>query len=337
MRSWFIKAPYRFELRTRGIPEPGDDEVLIRVRACGLCGTDMTSIKTAATDWQPVGHEIAGVIEKTGKNVAHVRVGNTVVLETGTFCRRCDNCRNGRYDLCNRGPTFWGGGPTMGFAEYVVAPQEVVVPYEGLSFAVAALTEPLGVAMDLVKTVEVKLGDDVLVLGLGPIGLMALRLARLAGARKIYAAARSHSTKRIATARQFGADEIICTDRTPLETYNEQGFFDKALVTSPPRTIPSALKAARVGACIGYIGIEYGDGATIAFDANDFHFRKLQLRASHASPALYFPLCLELLKSGRVDGEAIATPRFPLEAFPEAVLALRDERGQQVKPVMVID
>ena len=161
---------------------------------------------------------------------------------------------------------------------------EVVVPFEGLSFAVASLAEPLGVAVDLTEVVDIRMGDDVLVVGLGPIGLMALRLAKLRGARKIYAAARSHSVKRIETALAFGADEIIYTDKTPLETYEfERDGVDRVLVTAPPATIPSTFKAARTGGVIGYIGIEFGPGATIAFDANEFHSRSCScaLRMPH--------------------------------------------------------
>ncbi|SFI80850.1 L-iditol 2-dehydrogenase [Paenibacillus sp. UNC496MF] len=335
-KAWYAKAPFQFELREGELGAIGEDEVLIRVKACGICGTDMTSVKSAAAGWEAIGHEIAGVVVEAGARVGHVGAGASVTLETSTFCRTCEWCRDGRYDLCNKGPSFWGRRFSMGFAEYVVAPKEVVVPFEGLSFAVASLVEPLGVAVDLTETVDIRMGDDVLVLGLGPIGLMALRLAKLRGARKIYAAARSHSVKRIETALAFGADEIIYTDKTPLETYEfERGGVDRVLVTAPPQTIPPAFKAARTGGVIGFIGIEYGAGASISFDANEFHFKKLQLRASHATPALYFPKCIELLKSGAVDGDALISHTFALGEFPDAMKALRDDRGSAIKMVMV--
>ncbi|SDW05624.1 zinc-binding dehydrogenase [Paenibacillus sp. CF384] len=335
-KAWYAKAPFQFELREGELTEIGENEVLIRVKACGICGTDMTSVKSAAADWEAIGHEVAGIIVSKGAHVSHLEVGASVTLETSTFCRMCDWCRNGRYDLCNKGPSFWGRNFSMGFAEYIVAPKEVVVPFEGISFAVASLVEPLGVAMDLTETIDIRMGDDVLVLGLGPIGLMALRLAKLRGARKIYAAARSHSVKRIETALAFGADEIIYTDKTPLETFTfERGGVDKVLVSAPPSTIPSAIKAARTGGVIGYIGIEYGEGATISFDANEFHFKKLQLRASHATPALFFPKCIELLKSGAIDGDALISHTFSLDEFPGAMKQLHEDRGSAIKMVLV--
>jgi L-iditol 2-dehydrogenase len=337
-KAWYVKAPFDFELREGELGEIGDDEVLIRVKACGICGSDMTSAKTGAADWEPIGHEISGIIVRKGSRVRHVEEGSSVTLETSTYCRTCEWCRDGRYDLCNQGPSFWGRNFSMGFAEYIVAPKEVVVPFEGLSFAVASLVEPLGVAVDLTETVDIRMGDDVLVLGLGPIDLMALRLAKLRGARKIYAAAHSHSVKRIETALAFGADEIIYTDKAPLETYAfDRGGVDRVLVTAPPATIPSTFKATRTGGVIGFIGIEFGAGANITFDANEFHFKKLQLRASHATPALFFPKCIELLKTGVVDGGALVTHTFGLERFAEAMKELRDDRGSAIKMVMVND
>ena len=183
-KAWYVKAPFEFELREGELGEIRDDEVLIRVKACGICGTDMTSAKMTATEWEAIGHEISGVVVRKGARVSHVAEGASVTLETSTYCRNCELCRDGRYDLCNKGPSFWGRNFSMGFAEYIVAPMEVVVPFEGLSFAVASLAEPLGVAVDLTEVVDIRMGDDVLVVGLGPIGLMALRLAKLRGARR---------------------------------------------------------------------------------------------------------------------------------------------------------
>jgi len=337
MKAAYIKAPMKVEIREVDLPPVGDDDVLIRVMACGICGTDVTSLTTSAVDWEPAGHEIAGIVERVGARVANTAIGDTVTLETGTYDRFSENSRNGRIDLCNKGPNFWLKGP-MGFAEYIVAPKECVVPYEGLTFEQATLVEPLGVAMDLFRTAEIGLGDDVLVVGLGPIGLMALRLARLAGARKIYAAARSHSASRIELAGRFGADEIIRTDEVALESYPfDKGGPSRVLVTAPPSSIPGAIRAARVGGIVAYVGIAYGEGATVSFDANEFHFKKLQLRASHASPALFFPECIELLKSGAVDGGALISHTFGLGQLEEAFRKLTTDKGDAIKMVMVHD
>ena len=337
MKAAFIKAPYQVEIREVALREIKENEVLVKVKACGICGTDVSSIAHNAMEWEPVGHEIGSVVEQLGAHVKGLQIGETVTFETGTFCRECENCRNGRYDLCNSGPTFWLKG-TMGFADYLIVPMECVVRCEGLSFAAATLVEPLGVALDLLYTADVKLNDDVLVVGLGPIGLMAVRLAKLMGARKIYAAVRSNSVRRAELAKQFGADEVLFTDVRELVDHTfEKGGVDKILVTAPPETIPGTLKVAKVGAIIAFLGIEYGAGATISFDANDFHFKKLQLRGAFASPALYFPRCIDLLKSGVIDAEALISHTFKLDELAEAFIKLRDEKETVVKMVMLHD
>lgn len=141
MRAAYVKAPYQFEIREFDMREITEDEVLVKVKACGICGTDLSTAATEAADWQPFGHEIAGIVEKKGKHVNNVRIGKKVVLESGTFCRTCSNCRNGRVDLCNKGPNYWLTGP-MGFADYIIVPKETLVPFEGISFKEASFASP---------------------------------------------------------------------------------------------------------------------------------------------------------------------------------------------------
>jgi L-iditol 2-dehydrogenase len=337
MRAAYVKAPFQFQIREMPVREISEEELLVRVRACGICGTDLHTAATEAKDWQPFGHEIAGVVEKVGRRVANVRPGQSVVLESGTFDRYSDQARNGRVDLDNRGPNFWLSGP-MGFAEYIVVPREVAVPFSGLSFEEAALVEPLGVALDLAYTAEIRLNDDVLVVGLGPIGLMCLQLARAMGARRVYAAQPSRSRRRVQLGEQLGADRVILTDQTDIrEIPFERGGVDRVLVTAPPSTIPAALEVAAPGGVVAFIGIEYGPGAVIGFDANAFHFKKLQLRASFASPALYFPRCLELIRCGRVDVRCLISSTFPLEEIGKATRALVEDKAHAVKSVMVAE
>jgi L-iditol 2-dehydrogenase len=334
MKTALVKAPFQFRI-DEVEPRPiRDDEVRVEVRACGVCGTDLMAAAVDAREFQAFGHEISGVVVEAGAR-AKVKAGQSVVLESGTFCRSCDDCRNGRVDLCNKGPNYWLKGP-MGFSESLIAPMEMAIPFSGLGFDEAALVEPLGVAIDLVKTADIQLGDDVLVMGAGPIGLMAARLARLQGARRLFVASRSHSKRRIELARAFGADEIVLTDHEDIGRRSwPKGGLDRILVTSPPSTIPAALDAARVGGVVAFIGIENGDAGRISFDANAFHFRKLQLRASFAGPALYFPMGLELLKSGAIDAKALISHRFPLAGIEPAMRELAEDKARAVKGVMI--
>ncbi len=335
MKAAYVKAPFQFEVRDVPLRAITDGEILVRIRACGVCGTDMSTAASEAGEWQPFGHEISGIVEAAGSRVHAVAPGDAVVLESGTFCRACDDCRNGRVDLCNNGPNYWLKGP-MGFSQFIIAPQEMAIPFTGISHEHAALVEPLGVAIDMVKTADIELGNHVLVIGAGPIGLMAIALARLQGAARVYAASPSRSRKRIELARRFGADEVFLSDRGGFNASSfPRGGVDRVLVTAPPSTLPAALDAARVGGIVAFIGIEYGSRSTVSFDANVFHVRKLQLRASFAGPALYFPTALELIRTGRIDVASLVSHRFGLDDIARGFLALRDDKAAAVKGVMV--
>jgi L-iditol 2-dehydrogenase len=333
MLAAFIRAPFEVQLRQVAIPKVRDGWALVKVRACGICGTDLHLARSQAKDWQTWGHEVAGEVAQAGRGVAAVREGDWVALESSSFCGRCDQCRNGRVDLCSRAPRFGQAG-VMGFAEYVLAPHESLAPFTGLDFAVACLAEPLGVAMDMVRTAGIGLGDETLVLGLGPIGLMSIPLALRQGAGRLYAANRSGG-RRVELARRFGADEVFLTGEQPLDgRLFRTGGVDRALVSASPRLLPATLALMNPGGVVAFIGIEHGPGGVISFDANDFHFNKLQLRASHASPALYLPLCLQLLKDGQVDGPALISHTLPLERLAEGLQLLRDQREQTLKVVI---
>lgn len=329
----YLQAPWRTELREIELPDqPPAGWVRIRVEACGICGTDLTAAATDAKKWQPFGHEIAGVVEAVGPEVRDLAPGCRVVLESGSACGRCELCRDGRADLCaGKAPGFWGQA-AMGFSRHMLAPAVCCVPYEGLSPDVACLAEPIGVAVDLFKTAEVRLGDRVAVVGPGPIALAAVALALRGGASRVLCVGRTHSQARLALARELGA-ETRAVDGPLAGEKDLARQFDHVLMTAPTANIVPGLTLLAYGGRMSYIGIGGGD-STIAFDANDFHFRKLQLRASHASPAMYFPTVLRLLRAGVVPGERLISHRFPLERVQAALETARDNKREAIKIVV---
>lgn len=298
------------------------DEIRLKVEACGICGTDLHFDPNAAAEAQ-FGHEIAGTVLEVGAAVRNCKTGDRVVLDSATPCGMCANCKNGNQELCTDIQSIWFV-PSFGFAEEMIAPAISVVSNPGLDPAIACLSEPLGVAIDLHRLADIRLGSHVVVSGLGPIGLMALRLATLSGAGKIYACDVSKAKARLQVARDFGADEIIEVDKTPIASYNFTVKPDRFMVSSPPATLPEMFKVAAKGAIVSFIGIKFGDGATISFDANDFHFKKLQLRASFASPAMFTPQAIHLLKTGAVDGSKLVSHRFPLARLGDALVCARN-------------
>lgn len=330
-RSACMRAPWTFELRDVDLPDtPPPGWLRLRVDACGICGTDLSAVARALTP-KPFGHETAGTIEQLGHGVTGLETGQKIVLESASFCGRCADCRNGRVDLCNKAPNFWSQ-PAMGLSERMMAPACCAVPYDALSPEVAALTEPAGVAYDTVKVAGVQLGDRVCVVGPGPIGLMAVALARYAGAARLVCIGRSHSARRLATARLLGAETVAC-DGALSDLKDLARQFDHVLMTAPTSFIPPALSLLGCEGKLTYIGLAHGD-ATIAFNADDFHFRKLQLRASFASPAVYFPRVLSLFKAGILPGQALISHVFPLARIAEAMTVGRDDKAGTLKIVV---
>lgn len=338
MRAVYVKSPFQFDIREIDIPEPGENQVLIEVKACAVCGTDMHTAATDADDFQSFGHEIAGVVVKNGPGSRRFREGDKVIVESGTFCHVCENCRNGRPDLCTDGISIIDDVEISGYSDYMIVPEQAMVAFEGLDYQEAALAEPLGVAIDLFYTTGIDVNDDVAVVGLGPIGLMAIALAKAAGARNIYAVQHSGRSKaRIELAKKLGATDIILTSETDIFKYPfPRGGLNKIMVTAAPALLPDMMKIAVYGGIIGFLGIDLQNG-DITFNANEFHFKKLQLRASYAVPALWFPRALELLKAKVVNPKDFITQTFPLEKIEEYFLKQRDDSSDVIKMVMVKD
>lgn len=300
------------------------DEIRLDIEACGVCGTDLQDHPGETPREERFGHEMAGTILELGAHVKGLKTGQKVAIDSATPCGRCESCRNARQELCRDIQSFFFTGE-FGFAEQANVPAISVIPYEGLSPAVACLQEPLGVALDLVRLADVSPESNVLMMGAGPIGLMALSLVKRAGARRIFVSELGRQKRRVELAAKFGADRCIDPGVTPLAGFNFGCEIDRILVTAPPRTLPDAFAVAAKGAIVSFIGIEHGEGAFCRFDANAFHFKKLQLRASFASPALFGARALQLLREGVIDGEALVSHRFPLDRIADAMRTARSD------------
>lgn len=338
MKAAYVKVPFEVKVIDVALREVGPNDALVKIKACGICGSEMHTCSWGAKEWSPIGHEITGIVQEMGNNVTNVKPGDRVALESGSYCGTCELCRNGRASLCNKNRNVFAER-SMGFAEAIVVNKQCLVHIgEKLPFDEATLIEPMGVALDLFYTADIKLNDDVLIIGLGPIGLMALCFARLGGARKIYAADLSACEKRIDVAKMYGSDEIIYTDKTDIRDYPfERGGVEKILITAPPKTIPTALDVANIGGTVAFLGIQYGEGSIISFDANKFHFKKMSLKASYAAPALFFPQCIDMIRKGMIDVKPLITSRFKLEEIESAILNVRDNCAGNIKSVMIND
>lgn len=322
MRALWGKAPFQFEMRDVPLPEPRPGEVLIRIRSCGICGTDLHFQRAMNREWTPLGHELAGLVERVGEGVNRIRPGDGVIAENNTACGVCEACKNGESRYCRNIWTFMND--QAGFGDYICVPEVSVQKFFDLTPRQAALAEPLTVAIDVALRADIPLNAEVAVWGSGPIGIMACRIAKLRGARRVFliGSPRLNARNRFRhdLAREFGADETIGGEQdaaAELKRLTGDGV-DRALVTSPPPTIPDAIRACRFGGIVALIGLEEHSGETIELDINAFHFQKLQLRASHAIPNHYFPMALDMLARRVVDPDKLITHSFPLGEYRPA-------------------
>lgn len=344
MKTAWVTARRSVELLEREYRKPGSQEIAIAVKACGICGTDLHFFRDYPAGGPgggsptPLGHEVSGIVHETGPDTDDLAVGTPVIVQNNVFCGRCTACLNGQTEFCSNIQTYMED--QAGLAEYLTVNRSMVIPYKGLTTEKAALAEPLTVALDVVRQAELEPGQRVCVSGLGIIGLFCTMLARLAGADHILAlgrkADRPRGKRRLELAPAMGADETADTN-DPLSLSSREQSYDRVLVTSPPQSIPPLLDLARFGAIVVFNGISFSNPG-IEFDGNAFHFRKLQLRSSHAIPNWGFPRAIDLLRKNRSKPEggftSLITHRFSLEQLGEA-FAAADSNQEPVIKTMV--
>jgi L-iditol 2-dehydrogenase len=334
MRAHFVKVPLNFELRDVSLEPLAPDEALVAVRACGVCGWDVLVATQVAADWSGIGHEFAGQVVEVGSGVTEFRPGDAVVAENSTYCGICRHCKNGDVVHCTNLYHYLSPGA---FADLLKVKAQSLVEIGDLDYETAALAEPLTVAIDLVEAAEIPFAGSVAVFGPGPIGLMAARVAQLAGASKVYLTGYAHSRRRWEVARKLGIDELIFVDQVDVREFlrsREPDGVDRVLVTTPPATVSEAIAITRFGGIIAYDGIKFDETGTITFDGNDFHFRRLQLRGVHSIPNLGWPKALDLLRRRLIDPADFISHRFGFGEVPEAVMLAAKNRTDTVK-VMV--
>ena len=332
-RAAYVKSYYRFDLRERTVPDPGPGEVQVQIAACSICGTDLHIAAKTAKRWSLFGHEVSGVVTKVGAGVMHLTPGDRVALDSSAPCGVCELCRAGFPLECTDIQSYWDN--YMGFADYMVAPQQQVFAAGDLPATLACLAEPLAVSIDMAAVAEVGPGDRVLIIGPGPLGLLAIPECRRRQAARIWMAGRSHSVARMEAAGALGADPIYVDKRDLRKADFGKRGVNKILVVAPPSEIPLAAQVGADGCIISYIGLAFDRNGTIRFDADNFHLRRQQLRESMARPGTRAQEALALLQSGLFDANWVLSGTFALEALAEAMVQQRDDKRRAKKMVMV--
>jgi threonine dehydrogenase-like Zn-dependent dehydrogenase len=343
MLAAVLRETNRLELEELPTPEPGPGEVLVRVRACGFCATDFKAIRGIRRNVRfPLipGHEPAGVAAAVGAHVTHVREGDEVILQPSGYCGLCRNCRLGLTHYCDRAYTTGGDGPedvrAGSFAEYTLTGANTLFPKPpGVSFEAACQTEPVsGAWKGLVQYSQVSVGDDVVIIGTGGIGMYCLMVAKAAGAGRLVAIDVSEFA--LATARRLGATHTI----NPTQC-DAMAAVAEALPEGPDLVVEAAgaIEAVRLMTALLRRGTRWNlFGITtheaLEIDGGLMHFLEARMDASFGTTPLAMTKAIRLIERGLVDPEQVISHRFPLTEIDRAVevMAGRERNKVVIQP-----
>lgn len=335
MRAAFCLEPRKTELREIPDPKPARGEVVVRVHNCGICGSDLHFFSGQFPP-PPVcpGHEIAGEVAEVGPGVGNVRAGDLVVVEPLVTCRQCNFCLSGNYQLCPELRVL-GNMVHGGFADYVRVPASAVFPLPAkLDMAVAALTEPLAVAVHGLRLVPVCAGDRVAVLGAGTIGLMSVAAARASGASEVWVTARyAHQAE---AARRLGATRVFTGSAAYVELADAGSQRPPDVVVETvggqADTLEQALPLVRRGGTVVVLGLFT---SMPALNGILLVIKEIRIVGSmtygRTIAGADFERALDILSQRAQDFASIVTHRYPLEQIQAAFSTAADKHSGAIK------
>jgi L-iditol 2-dehydrogenase len=342
MKAVVVRAPMEFGVEEVPIPPIPEDGLLLKVIACGLCGSDLRTLRSGhhrvTLPWI-IGHEIGGeVVELGPKYRGPWQVGDRLAVGPVVYCGVCDFCINGQYEFCEAYREIaqaWPGG----FAEYIAIPPEALrlgtihrIP-EGLDPAHAAISEPISSCVNAQERGRVSLGDTVVIIGSGPIGCTHVSLARARGADRIIVA--DVVDERLKLVEQFGPDVTINAARVDLvaevrRLTNGKGAEVVITATPAPVAVVQAVEMARKAGRILVFGGLPKDQGKPGLDVNIIHYNALQMIGTTTFAPRHQRIALGLLASGRIPGDRLVTHRFPLTEFAQGVQLAMEGKALKV-------
>jgi 2-desacetyl-2-hydroxyethyl bacteriochlorophyllide A dehydrogenase len=340
VRAIVIEAPNEIALRELETPAPGPGEVRVRSVLAGICRTDL-DILTGALDTRwvrfPVvpGHEWSGVVDAVGDDVTTIEPGQRVVCEGNIGCMSCARCRAGDTHLCERYDAV-GFTRIGGWGEYVVVPARILHPLpEHVSFAAAALVEPGSCVVKALDRARIAPAETVGVIGVGAMGALAIRIARLRSPATIVAYGVRDEELELAT--RLGADAVVNVAAEDAEAATRRlvgGGLDVVVETAGAvEAVELSTRLAREGGRVVLLGIA-GRDRELTVPADRIALRDLTVYGSVGYTTAAWARMVALLRAQLVDLEPIVTHRFPLERFEDA-FALMDERRGVVARIVL--
>uniref|UniRef100_A0A7N0UZ46 Enoyl reductase (ER) domain-containing protein n=1 Tax=Kalanchoe fedtschenkoi TaxID=63787 RepID=A0A7N0UZ46_KALFE len=302
------------------LPPLGPHDVRVRMKAVGICGSDVHYLKAMrcadfiVTEPMVIGHECAGIIEEVGSEVRSLVAGDRVALEPGISCWRCPPCKEGRYNLCPE-MKFFATPPVHGsLANQVVHPADLCFELpENVSLEEGAMCEPLSVGVHACRRANISPEMNVLVMGAGPIGLVTMLAARAFGAPRIVVV--DVDAHRLSVAKELGADETVQVSTDDKDVPEEVEQISKAMDAGVDvtfdcagfnKTMTTALSATKAGGKVCLVGMGHG---VMTVPLTPAAAREVDVIGIFRYKNTW-PLCLEFLRSGKIDVKPLITHRF---------------------------
>ena len=344
MRALVLTGPGEFEIKEVNTPEPGPQEVLVKVAAVAICGSDPAVVEGVKFKglWPPgypfiPGHEWSGTVVKSGPNCFRFAEGDRVAAEAHKGCGFCRNCMTGRYNLCENygkldtGHRHYGFTTQGGYAQYVVASERAVHAIGDMPFDEATNVDTAATAMQAVKRGRVAPGEDICVFGPGAIGLLCFQIGLVAGAARGFVVGRRH---RLKLAEQLGAVPI------DYEKYGDpvgeiirltsgKGVDVAIDCAGAPRTVQQCLAATKKGGrvvCTGFPGM-------VDFNITDIVMREIDVLGVRADPNTCEEV-IPLINNGTIKIRPMLTHHFPLERFGDALETFIKKLDKAVKVIV---
>jgi L-iditol 2-dehydrogenase len=324
MQALLLREYRKLEMTSMDEPALGPRDVLVDVRACGICGSDVHGYDGASGRRIPpivMGHEAAGVIAKVGPNVRKFKPGDAITFDSTVYCGNCPACRQGQVNLCTARRVL---GVSCGeyrqhgaFAEYVAVPDHILFPLpEGMPFEHAAMAEPVAIALHAVGRISIQTGDRAAVVGAGMIGLLVLQALKLAGCNEIIAIDIDDARLRVAS--ELGASDTINSadvDAAAAVVERTAGVgVDVAMeVVGNAAALATATNCVRRG---GHVGLVGNVSPSVPFPLQTVVTREITLAGSCASAGEY-PRAIELIASGAIRVAPLISAVAPLADGPQ--------------------
>ena len=347
MKAYVLEGPGRLCFKDVPVPEPRPDEVLIKVMAAGICGSDIPRICRTGAHRHPLipGHEFAGIVERTGSEVSEHWIGKRVGVFPLKPCFSCSCCREGQYELC-REYDYLGSRCDGGFGEYTAVPEWNLIELPDMvSFEQAAMLEPMAVAVHNIRRIGLKKEETALILGLGTIGLCHLLFLMEAGQEQILAVGNRALQKRLA--KEAGLPEEAYMDSKQrdiiswvMEQTGGAGADASFECVGRPQTAVAAVDSLGAGGRAALVGNPSSDILFPAEVYGQLLRKQLTVKGSWNSSFCHhreddWHYVLERVSQNRVAPQRLITHRLPFEELEKGICIMRDKTEEYVKIMLM--